>query len=117
MRTAGVNRWAGRAAPPACLVAVLFALPALCRAAAPDRDVRLLAHGSRELYWIARVYDDAERGTSVTDVYSRSAAGAEYGAGPNSTPSSIRATFELRSEMAPRMPMFGLSPKPSSWRT
>ena len=80
MRNVGGTRSAGRAVPPAWLVAVLLALPALSRAApAADRDVRLLAHGSREQYWIARVHDGAERGgTFITDVYSRPAGDAGW---------------------------------------
>lgn len=42
------------------------------------------------------------------------AAGEAYGAGAISTPSSINVTLLLRSLPAPRKPMFGRSPKPSS---
>ena len=49
--------------------------PALARAA----DARLLAHGSDERYWVARVYEDVERGGAfVTDVYGRSAGDANW---------------------------------------
>src|SRR6185503_5940408 len=42
-------------------------------------EAQLLAHGTGETYWVARVYGDAERGGAfVTDVYARSAGEAPW---------------------------------------
>ena len=80
MSTAGGNRPLARGTPPAWPLAVALAVHALAGAAwATDRDLRLLAHGARERYWVARVYDDAERGSPVTDVYTRSAGDTDWG--------------------------------------
>src|SRR3954453_13634922 len=66
---------------PAYAPAVLLALPALMMAPllpsaawAASGEVRLLAHGSAEQYWIARVHEDVEHGGGfLTDVYLRTA--------------------------------------------
>src|SRR3954468_12413291 len=77
-------RLVGRGRPgiyaPALLCALAGALLAPPRAArAAEGEVRLLAHGAREQYWVARVYDDSERGgTFVTDVYARPAGEGEW---------------------------------------
>src|SRR2546423_978449 len=60
------------ASTPAVLLALLTLLPGAARAA--TGEVRLLAHGSAEQYWIARVHEDLERGGGfLTDVYLRTA--------------------------------------------
>ena len=80
MRQRGETRLAGRAARPAFWFAVLLALhPAPRAAGAEGKDVRLLAHGSREQYWIARVHQVPERGgTFLTDVYTRPAGDSQW---------------------------------------
>jgi uncharacterized RDD family membrane protein YckC len=77
VRTVGGNCPARPAAPAA--VAVLLALLALAGAApAAQPEVRLLAQGARERYWVARVYDDAQRGGPLSDVYARPAADGDW---------------------------------------
>lgn len=76
----GATGLVARGCRPGLFVAVLLALLAFPRAAgAAGQDVRLLAHGSREQYWVARVYQQPERGgVFVTDVYTRRAADARW---------------------------------------
>src|SRR4051794_31918338 len=63
------------AAPPALAAAVWLLLLCASACGAPmagGADVQVLAHGSGERYWLARVFADPQRGgTFVTDVYGR----------------------------------------------
>ena len=55
------------------LVAWAFVVVALVVAtgAARGNDAALLAHGSADRFWVARVYNEPQRGGYVTDVYTR----------------------------------------------
>ena len=79
MTIVGGMRLLARGNALAILIAAACALLTAPRARAADANARLLAHGSGDQYWIARVYEDAERGGAfVTDVYSRPAGEANW---------------------------------------
>lgn len=79
MTIVGGMRLLARGNALAILMAAACAVLTTPPARATDAQVRLLAHGSGDQYWIARVYEDAERGGAfVTDVYSRPAGDADW---------------------------------------
>ena len=66
-------------APWLALSILWAALTPTANALAQAADAQLLAHGSPERYWVARVYSDPGRaGAFVTDVYGRSAGDANW---------------------------------------
>ena len=61
------------------LLFTVLATPVALHAAAPAADAHLLSHGSGDTYWVARVYEDAQRGGAFnTDVYARAAGDANW---------------------------------------